>query len=136
MLQVRPEKEPHTTERTPHVHGTLHPDRTRLPYSQMKLHLLPIARTMTTSSLVEHTAGELALFLPCPVLDCPKNVNNAKNVCDPTDRAEMPANPIENQNAEKTNISKINNNEKKNTRKVSKDNKNADSSKLKSNPLK
>ncbi|GFT01858.1 hypothetical protein TNCV_4206191 [Trichonephila clavipes] len=35
------------------------------------------------SSLKEHKLGELALFLPCPVLDCPENTNNSIKLNDP-----------------------------------------------------
>ncbi|GFX81910.1 hypothetical protein TNCV_2571101 [Trichonephila clavipes] len=31
-------------------------------------------------SLKEHKEDELALFLPCPVLDCPENNNNVKSI--------------------------------------------------------
>ncbi|GFT45114.1 hypothetical protein TNCV_1736961 [Trichonephila clavipes] len=35
------------------------------------------------SSLKEHKLGELALILPCPVLDCPENTNNSIKQNDP-----------------------------------------------------
>ncbi|GFW03129.1 uncharacterized protein TNCV_157491 [Trichonephila clavipes] len=35
------------------------------------------------SSLKEHKLGELALFLPCPILDCPENTNNSIKLNDP-----------------------------------------------------
>ncbi|GFW52753.1 hypothetical protein TNCV_2393331 [Trichonephila clavipes] len=35
------------------------------------------------SSLKEHKLGELALVLPCPVLDCPENANNSIKQNDP-----------------------------------------------------
>ncbi|GFW19927.1 hypothetical protein TNCV_866331 [Trichonephila clavipes] len=35
------------------------------------------------SSRKEHKLSELALFLPCPVLDCPENTNNSINLNDP-----------------------------------------------------
>ncbi|GFV75997.1 nucleic-acid-binding protein from transposon X-element [Trichonephila clavipes] len=35
------------------------------------------------SSLKEHKLGELALILPCPVLDCPENTKNSINLNDP-----------------------------------------------------
>ncbi|GFW22358.1 hypothetical protein TNCV_1431121 [Trichonephila clavipes] len=35
------------------------------------------------SSLKEHELGELALILPCPVLDCPENANNSIKQNDP-----------------------------------------------------
>ncbi|GFU11590.1 uncharacterized protein TNCV_4492231 [Trichonephila clavipes] len=35
------------------------------------------------ASLKEHKLGELALILPCPVLDCPENSNNSTKLNDP-----------------------------------------------------
>ncbi|GFV96862.1 hypothetical protein TNCV_4350751 [Trichonephila clavipes] len=35
------------------------------------------------ASLKEHKRGELALILPCPVLDCPENSNNSIKLNDP-----------------------------------------------------
>ncbi|GFU70261.1 hypothetical protein TNCV_904031 [Trichonephila clavipes] len=35
------------------------------------------------ASLKEHKLGELALILPCPVLDCPENKNNSSKLKDP-----------------------------------------------------
>ncbi|GFU91765.1 hypothetical protein TNCV_1672671, partial [Trichonephila clavipes] len=35
------------------------------------------------ASLKEHKLGELALILPCPVLDCPENKNNSSKRNDP-----------------------------------------------------
>ncbi|GFT84748.1 NADH dehydrogenase iron-sulfur protein 2, mitochondrial [Trichonephila clavipes] len=35
------------------------------------------------ASLKEHKLGELALILPCPVLDCPENKNNSSKLNDP-----------------------------------------------------
>ncbi|GFT80933.1 hypothetical protein TNCV_1935271 [Trichonephila clavipes] len=43
--------------------------------------LLATKRTMMTFvSLKEYKLGELALFLPCPVLDCPDNVTIPSNL--------------------------------------------------------
>ncbi|GFV04011.1 hypothetical protein TNCV_916361 [Trichonephila clavipes] len=35
------------------------------------------------SSLKEHKLGELALILPCHILDCPENTNNSIKLNDP-----------------------------------------------------
>ncbi|GFW18651.1 hypothetical protein TNCV_1369051 [Trichonephila clavipes] len=37
------------------------------------------------ASLKEHKLGELALILPCPVLDCRENKNNSSKLNDPSE---------------------------------------------------
>ncbi|GFU99512.1 hypothetical protein TNCV_4551221 [Trichonephila clavipes] len=48
------------------------------------------------SSLKEQDLGELALFLPCPVLDCPENEKNSKNEMTPG--TKWPSSPDQRQN--------------------------------------
>ncbi|GFU65829.1 hypothetical protein TNCV_567381 [Trichonephila clavipes] len=52
------------------------------------------------SSQKEHILGELALCLPCPVLDCPENANYARKQNDPPESsAKKHSRPVNRENA-------------------------------------
>ncbi|GFT55644.1 hypothetical protein TNCV_1059501 [Trichonephila clavipes] len=56
------------------------------------------------SSQKEHNLGELALCLPCPVLDCPENAKSASKQNDPPESSEKalaPRKPRKYQNKKK-----------------------------------